>query len=86
VADTLVRLPQAAGRTSVSVRGGVSDLTFEVPRGVADIRTSNGLGSREIDERRLPLGAGHYRSVDYDTATNRVEMAIELGIATLRVR
>jgi hypothetical protein len=88
VADTHVRLPQAAGHTSVVVRGGVTDLTFDVPQGVAaDIRVSNGMGSREIDERRFPaLGNGHYRSSDYDTATNRVDMEIELGIATLRVR
>lgn len=88
VADTHVRLPQAAGHTRVSVHGGVTDLTFDVPQGVAaDVRTSNGMASREIDERRFPhLGGGHYRSADYDTATNRVEMDIELGIATLRVR
>ena len=87
-ADTRIRLPQAAGHTTVSVHGGVTDLTFEVPQGVAaDIRATNGLGSREIDERRFPsMGNGHYRSADYDSATNRVDMEIELGIATLRVR
>jgi hypothetical protein len=46
MADTRVRLPQSAGHTSVSVHGGVTDLTFEVPQGVAaDIRVSDGLAS-----------------------------------------
>jgi hypothetical protein len=88
VADTRVRLPHAAGRTTVSVHGGVTDLMFEVPQGVAaDIQVSDGMASRQIDERRFrPLGGGHYRSVDYDTAANRVDMQIELGIATLRIQ
>jgi hypothetical protein len=76
VADTRVRLPQAAGHTSVSVHGGVTDLSFEVPQGVAaDIQVSDGLASRHIDERRFRrIGTGHYRSADYETATNRVDM------------
>jgi N-terminal domain of toast_rack, DUF2154 len=88
VADTRVRLPQAAGHTSVSVHGGVSDLSFEVPQGVAaDIRVSDGLASRQIDERRFQsMGGGHYRSAEYDTAANRIDMQIELGIATLRIQ
>jgi hypothetical protein len=88
VASTRVLLPQTAGRTSVAVHGGVADLTFEVPRGVAaDIRVSDGMASRQIDEQRFrAVGTGHYRSADYDTATNRVDMEIELGIATLSVR
>ena len=88
VADTRVRLPEAAGRTSVSARGGVTDLTFEVPRGVAaDIHVSDGMASRQIDERRFrPMGGGHYRSADFETAANRVDLQIELGIATLRIQ
>ena len=88
VADTRVRLPEAAGQTSVSARGGVTDLTFEVPQGVAaDIHVSDGMASRQIDERRFrPMGGGHYRSADYETAANRVDLHIELGIATLTIR
>jgi len=88
VADTRVRLPETAGLTSVVVQGGITDLTVEVPQGVAaDIRVSSGMASRQIDERRfLPLGGGHYRSADYDTATNRVDMDINLGLATLRIQ
>jgi len=88
VADTRVLLPQAAGRTSVLAKGGVTDLTFEVPQGVAaDIQVSDGMASRAIDERRFrPMGGGHYRSPDYETAPNRVDLHIELGIASLTIR
>jgi len=88
VANTRVRLPQTAGRTNVSVHGGVTDLTVDVPQGVAaDIRVSDGMASREIDESRFRrVSGGHYRSVDYDTASNKVDMEIDLGIATLRIQ
>jgi hypothetical protein len=88
VADTRVRLPQAAGQTSVAAKGGITDLTFEVPQGVAaDIQVSDGMASRAIDEQRFrPLGGGHYRSADYDSASNRIDLHIELGMATLTIR
>jgi hypothetical protein len=88
VADTRVRLPEAAGQTSVFVIGGVADLTVEVPQGVAaDIQVSGGLASRRIDERRFsPQGSGRYRSAEYDTAVNRVDLHLELGIASLTIR
>jgi len=32
------------------------------------------------------MGGGHYRSPDYETAPNRVDLHIELGIASLTIR
>jgi hypothetical protein len=86
--DTLVRLPQTAGSTVVVVRAGVAELDIEVPTGVAaDIVITTGLGGRHIDTARFQsLGNGRYRSPEYATATNRVEMRLELGIGDLSVR
>src|SRR5919202_4978325 len=83
VANTQVRLPQAAGRTAVSVKGGVTDITLDVPQGVAaDIQLSDGLAGRQIDERRFRrMTDGHYRSPEYETAANRVDLQIELRLA-----
>ena len=88
VANTRVRLPEAAGRTAVSVKGGVTDVTLEVPHGVAaDIQVSDGLAGRQIDERRFqPMGGGHYRSPEYESAPNRVDLQIELGLASLTIQ
>ena len=87
-ARTMVRLPEATGQTSVSVHGGVTDLTFEVTNGVAaDIQIQDGPASRQIDERRFPrVGGGRYRSPDYDSAANRVDLRVELGLAALTVQ
>jgi hypothetical protein len=87
-ADTVVRLPASAGMTTVRATGGVSDLTFEVPTGVAvDMQLSGGMSAREVDQTRFrALGNGHYRSPDFDSAANRAVLDVELGIATITVR
>jgi hypothetical protein len=86
-ADTRVRLPEAAGFTTLLVKAGLAQLTIEVPSGVAaDIEVAAALGGRAIDQARFqPLGNGRYRSPDYATAANRVEMHLELGIGDLSV-
>ena len=87
-ADTRLRLPAAAGATSVEVRAGLGQLDITVPEGVAaDIEMTTGLGDRAIDTRRfVPLGNGHYRSADWSTAANRVQMQLGLGAGDLSVR
>jgi len=86
--DTRIQLPEAAGFTTLSAKAGVGELRIDVPPTVAaDIEITNALGNRTVDQTRFrSFGNGHYRSVDYDTATNRVEMRLELGIGDLVVR
>ena len=86
--NTRVRLPEAAGPTVVNVEGGAARLVFDVPPEVAaDVQVSGVLDTRSIDEARFRLlGSGRYRSPEYETATNRVELRLELGAANLTVR
>jgi len=58
----------------------LSRLRFEGP---SDLRPTTEYAVRD---RFQPLGNGRYRSVDYDTAANRVQMHLELGIGDLVVR
>ena len=85
--ETRVVLPEAAGATSVRAEAGAASLTLEVPDGVAArIRTRVVLGSVQIDEYRFPPVAGGYESRDYATATNRVDIDVQGGVGSLRVR
>jgi hypothetical protein len=88
VSNTQVRLPQAAGLTQVTVKGGIANLTFDIPSGVAAyITLSAPLSGGNVDETRFrSLGHGHYRSADYDTAANRVALQAQVGIANITVR
>ena len=86
--DTRIRLPESAGSTSVDIATGIAGLHIEVPQGVAaDIDVRNAIGNASIDEARFhSVSNGRYRSADYDTATNRVQLRVELGIGGLTVR
>ena len=86
--STRVRLPTGAGETTVKAEAGATRLTFEVPPGVAaDIHVTGGLDRRNIDELRFPrLSADRYRSGDFETASNRIDLIIEIGVANLTVR
>jgi hypothetical protein len=85
--ETRILLPRAAGQTEVRAQAGAASLTFEIPEEVAaKIRTRVVLGSVQIDETRFPAAAGGYESPDYSTATNRVDIDVQGGVGSLRVR
>jgi hypothetical protein len=84
--ETHVRLPRAAGSTSVRAGAGAAALTLEVPVGVAGrIRARMALGSVDVDLARFPRIGDIYQSVDYATAANRVDIDVEGGVGSLRV-
>ena len=86
VSETRVRLPRAAGATSVRAEPGVASVTLEVPTGVAArIRSRMALGSSRIDETRFPRVGDIYQSIDYATAANRVDIDIQGGIGSVQV-
>lgn len=91
-------LPEAAGTTTAIVSGGASTLTIVVPENVAaQIRFDGGVSALDVDESRFPAvedlsdgrrgrGGQRYRSPNYDSAQNRVDLRIEVGAATVTVR
>ncbi len=84
--ETRVLLPQAAGATTVHARAGVASLILEVPQGVAArIMTRVAIGTRQIDEARFPRIGDLYQSLDYATCPNRVDIAVEGGVGSVRV-
>jgi hypothetical protein len=85
--ETTVLLPRAAGVTDVRAQAGAASLTFEVPVGVAArIRSKVALGSSQIDQVRFPHMGDGFQSTDYATAENRVDLDIEGGVGSIRVR
>jgi hypothetical protein len=83
--ETSLRLP-AAGQTSVRVVCGLASVTVEIPLGVAArIRGRIALGSTNVHETRFPRLGDGWASADYDTATNRIDIAIEGGLGSVQV-
>jgi hypothetical protein len=87
VGTSTIRLPRS-GRLTVKAEGGVGTMMVYVPEGLAArIKTKSGLGGTTIDQRRFPLaGENLYISPGYDTAENRVDMTLEVGVGSITVR
>jgi hypothetical protein len=82
-----VHLPENAGETTARIKAGAADVRIDVPEGVAArISSQGGLSSINVDERRFPRVGDDYISPDFDTAQNRVQMSIDAGAASIRVR
>src|SRR5207249_5137593 len=86
-ASAWLRLPEAAGTSSAHISGGAATITLEIPQGVAaQIRHTGGLSTVDIDQTRFPLVSENlYRSANYDTAQNKVDVTIETGFTSIEV-
>ena len=84
--STELTLPGNAGNTHVDIDTGASSFKVRIPSGVAaSIRVKSGIASVKIDPRFPRLEGGLYQSVDYATATNRVDMTIDTGVGSIEV-
>lgn len=82
-----VVLPAAAGSTKAHFGTGLAQLEITVPEGVAArIKSESGLADINVDERRFPRREKEYESPDYVGAENRVEIHLETGLGSVRVR
>lgn len=87
-ATAWVRFPESSGLTTAHISGGASTITLEVPDGVAaQIQHQGGLSTLNVDQGRFPqVNDSLYRSPDYDTAPNKVDLVVETGVTTITVR
>jgi hypothetical protein len=85
--STEIAFPARARQTYARVETGVASVQLRIPPGVAArIRSESGLAGVNIDTGRFPRVNGGYRSPDYDTAENRLELDLETGVGSVSVR
>jgi hypothetical protein len=83
---TRVVLPAGAGFTRARIDAGAATVRVEVPDGVAlRVLGRMQIGTNDIDTRRFPASADGWASADYDSAPNKVELAVTGGLATLQI-
>lgn len=84
--DTKLTLP-SKGRFRADLDLGAASLEVIVPEGLsARIRASIGAVDMTINESRFPRNGSYYQSPDYETAANAVDMTIDAGAASIKVR
>jgi hypothetical protein len=85
--DTRITLPEAAGKTWAEIECGVASVAIHVPQGVAaQIESSSALSSTSVDTQRFARSGNKYRSPDYDTAANRVDIKIQMGVGSVTIK
>jgi len=81
-----VSLPMGAGTTSASINAGVGSISVHIPSGVgARVHVSRGLGSVSVHSGRLVRSGNDYKSADYDTAENRVDLTVNGGVGSISI-
>ena len=84
--DTRLTLP-ARGRFSADLDLGAASLEVTIPDSLsARIRASLGAADMQIDESRFPRNGSYYQSPNYDSAANSVDMTIDAGAASIKIR
>lgn len=75
------------GRFKADFDLGAASLTLTIPENVsARIHTSLGAVDLSIDKNRFPKVGGFYQSVDYETATDAIDIDIDAGAASIRIK
>lgn len=81
---TELTLPANAGVTRVEVEIGAASANIHVPPGVAArIRAEGGLSNININQQRFPRLDKTYQSPDYETAANKADIRIEVGVGSV---
>jgi len=84
--DTRLTLPMR-GRYRADFDFGAASLEVTIPDGLsARIRASLGAADMKIDASRFPRSGSYYQSPDYDSAANAVDITIDAGAASIRIR
>lgn len=84
--ETRLTLP-SKGRFTADLDLGAASLEVTVPEGLsARINASVAAGEIKVDEVRFPRNGKYYQSPDYETAVNAVDMKIDAGAASVKIR
>jgi hypothetical protein len=84
--DTHLILP-ARGRYRADLDLGAASIEISIPGGLsARIRAELGAVDLKIDSARFPHNGGYYQSSDFDSAANAVDLNIDAGATSIRVK
>lgn len=81
-------LPDSAGHTRATVEAGAASVNIRIPPEVgAQIRSRGGVASITVDTNRFKrVSSGLYQSPDYDSAVNRVDLEVQVGVGSVDIR
>jgi len=80
-------LPAKAGTTEAEVDVGAAQVSISIPQGVAArITPQTAVGSFNVDTARFPKSGNRYESSDFATTTDRVDLTVKGGVASINIK
>jgi predicted membrane protein len=74
------------GISSINATSGAGKVAIHVPGGIATkIHATSGMGKVTLDPRFVKIDSNTYQSPDYDSAVNKIEIAINSGAGDVTV-
>ncbi|GAB4539461.1 MAG: hypothetical protein Fur002_04640 [Anaerolineales bacterium] len=84
--ETMIYFP-ARGRFSADVDCGAASLEMTIPAELsARIRATVVAGDLNLDKARFPRNGAYYQSPDFDSAPNVVDISIDAGAASVKIK
>jgi hypothetical protein len=81
-----ITLPANAGYTRVRINSGAASVRVILPQGVAGrIKVESGLSGVKIDQNRFVRTGKLYETPGFDSAANRAEIHVEMGVGSIEV-
>lgn len=85
--SSVITMPGKAGYTRARIESGAASVSIRIPEGVAArIQVQSGLSGIDVDQNRFPRSGGVYKSPDFESAQNKVDLDIQTGVASVSVR
>jgi hypothetical protein len=85
--STKLTLPANAGYTSATIESGAASVDVQLPEGVAArIRSRGGLSTLDMDRQKFIRSGDAFQSSDYETALNKVDLDIQMGVGSVSIR
>lgn len=82
-----ITMPADAGFTRAEVKTGAASVEIVIPESVAGrIRVQSGLGAIDVDDMRFKRSGNEYMSPQFHEAPNKVDIFIETGVGSVKVR
>ena len=80
-------MPANAGQTHAKVSGGAASIKIKIPSEVAArIRWDGGLATISVDTNRFPQSGNTYQSPNYETAANKIDLKVDMGMGSVDIR
>jgi cell wall-active antibiotic response 4TMS protein YvqF len=77
----------AHGSSALDIEGGAATFNVRIPEGTAArIDRTEGFVALNVDTNRFPASDHGYQSPNFDTAADRVSIAIKAGVGTVNIK